>query len=201
MAIDTVVFDLGNVLIDWNPNHLFNKIFDKQEDKDFFFRNICTDEWHAKQDAGRSTKEATDELVQKHPNWAHPIRAFYTRWKEMFSGTIEGSVTILHQLKNKGYKLYALTNWSAELFEQTAPDYPFLQWFEGIVKSGDEGVNKPDERIYQILFDRYHITPGNALFIDDREKNEAAAQKLGMRGIVFQSPEQLRKELVELNLL
>jgi 2-haloacid dehalogenase len=199
--IDTIVFDLGNVLIDWNPHHLFDKIFDKKEDKEYFLKNICTDEWHAKQDAGRKTQEATEELLQKHPDWAHPIKAFYSRWKEMFGGAIEGSVEILKELKEKEYKLYALTNWSAELFEQTEGDYPFLQWFEGIVKSGEERINKPDERLYQILLDRYQLNASNTLFIDDREKNIAAAQKLGMHGIVFESPEQLKRDLEGLNVL
>jgi 2-haloacid dehalogenase len=195
MAIDTIIFDLGNVLIDWNPGHLFDKVFSKKEEKDYFFQNVCTDDWHAQQDAGRSTEEATEELVKQHPKWEHAIRAFYSRWKEMFGGEIEGSVEILKELKEKGYRLYALTNWSAELFQRTYPDYPFLHWFEGIVMSGEEKVNKPDERIYQVLLERYHINPDQALFIDDKEKNVRTAERIGIRGIVFKSPNQLREEL------
>ena len=201
MAIDTIIFDLGNVLIDWNPNHLFDKIFSKKEDKDYFYQNICTTEWHEKQDAGRPVEEATDELVQKHPKWEHAIRAFYARWKEMLGGPIEGSVAILKELKEKNYKLYALTNWSAELFKRTYDDYAFLHWFDGIVMSGEEKVNKPHEKIYQVLLDRYQIEPSKAIFIDDREKNIATAEKLGITGIIFESPEQLRQKIVELKLL
>ncbi len=195
MKKDVIIFDLGGVLIDWNPAHLFDKIFHKPEEKKYFFKNICTDDWHAQQDAGRKTAEATEELVMKHPDWAHHIKAFYARWKEMFGGAIEGTVDILKELKGRNYKLYALTNWSAELFDETASDYPFLKWFEGIVKSGEEKINKPDLRIYNILLHRFAIDPTTAIYIDDRESNVRAAEKLGMEGIVFNSPEQLRAEL------
>jgi 2-haloacid dehalogenase len=199
--IDTIIFDLGNVLVDWSPSYLFDKIFHKKEDRDFFLENICTPEWHNTQDAGRSPTEATEEKVKEFPEWAHAIRAFYARWKEMFMGPIEGSVEILQELKSKGYKLYALTNWNAELFNQTLDDFPFLQLFDGKVVSGAVKQTKPGEDIYLHLLDKYKITPGQALFIDDKKENIQTAEKLGIKGIQFSDPEQLRKDLQESGIL
>ncbi|MDB5251723.1 MAG: family phosphatase [Flaviaesturariibacter sp.] len=195
-TVDTLIFDLGNVLIDWSPHHLYDKVFDDKEKKEYFLRNICPMEWHAQQDAGRPVQEATDEKVRENPDWAHPIRAFYARWKEMFQGPIEGSVDVLRELKESGRdRIYALTNWSAELFAQSIDDYPFLNWFDGRVVSGEEGINKPEAALYKILLDRYGIDPARALFIDDKEKNVEAGRALGIDGIVFTSPQQLRNEL------
>jgi 2-haloacid dehalogenase len=177
---------------------MFNK---EKEKKEYFFKYICTPEWHARQDAGRPVKEATEELVKIHPDWEHPIRTFYGRWKEMFQGPIEGSVRILKELKDKGYKLYALTNWSAELFQLSLEDFEFLHWFDGRVVSGEEKINKPDLSIYKILLDRYKINPGSALFIDDKKENVRAAGELGIEGIQFESPEQLREELINRQVL
>src|SRR5438309_2079538 len=119
MKIDTIIFDLGNVLVQWNPANLYNKIFKDKKEVDYFLNNICTMDWHTEQDAGRSPEEGTETLVKEHPDWEHPIRIFYARWKEMFSGPIEGSVQILKELKQKGYKVYALSNWNAELYNRT----------------------------------------------------------------------------------
>jgi 2-haloacid dehalogenase len=192
---DTVIFDLGNVLIDWNVNYLYDKIFTNPSERDYFLSNICTSEWHAQQDAGRPVTEATEELIQKHPEWTEQIKAFYTRWREMFGGPIDGSVQLLHELKTAGYKLYALTNWSAELFYEALKDYEFLNWFDGRVVSGEERINKPERKLYEILVSRYHIDPATAVFIDDKEANVATARSLGLDGIVFGSPAQLRAEL------
>jgi 2-haloacid dehalogenase len=199
--IDSIIFDLGNVLVDWNPSYLFDKIFHKKEERDNFLGNICTPEWHNTQDAGRSPAEATEEKVKEHPEWEHAIRAFYARWKEMFMGTIDGSVVILQELKLKGYKLYALTNWNAELFNLTIDDYPFLQLFDGKVVSGAVKKTKPGEDIYIHLLDRYQINPAQALFIDDKKENIQTAEKLGIKGIQFKDPEQLKNDLQALGIL
>lgn len=193
---ESIVFDLGNVLVDWSPSYLYDKIFTDKKQKEYFLANVCTTEWHTQQDAGRSVKEATEELIKRHPDWAHPIKVFYARWKEMFQGPIEGSVAILKELKETNrFKLYALTNWSAELFEESYTDFPFLHWFDGIVVSGAEKKTKPGEDLYKILLSRYSVDPATALFIDDREENVAMAAKLGIDGIIFTSPQQLRNEL------
>ena len=194
--IKAIIFDLGNVLIDWNPAYLFDKLFTDENKKKHFFENICTAEWNEEQDAGRSIKEATEELVEKHPEWKEYIEAFYARWTEMLGGPIDGSVEIFRRLKEKGeYKLYALTNWSAELFPVALERYEFLHWFDGRVVSGEEKMRKPFPQFYQVLLDRFQLQPGEALFIDDNFRNIEAAKKMGIHSIHFTSPEQLKEEL------
>lgn len=201
MKIDTLLFDLGNVLVEWNPAYLYEKIFTNGEQLQYFLENICTGEWHTQQDAGRDIQEATEALVQQHPEWEPQIRAFYSRWKEMFRGAIEGSVEILRELKEKGYKLYALSNWNADLFKQTEADFPFLHLFDGIILSGEVKMVKPNIEIYTLLLHQFSIKPEQALFIDDRKDNIKAAQELGIRSILFQSPEGLREALTKLDIL
>jgi 2-haloacid dehalogenase len=201
VMINTIIFDLGNVLIDWNVHYLYDKIFSDKEKRDYFLSNICTPEWHAKQDAGRPVSQATNELVAKHPEWKEEITAFYSRWNEMFGGAIEGSVEILKELKKTDLKLYALTNWSAELFKHALAEYDFLHWFHGRVVSGEEGINKPEQEVYKRLLQRFAVDPRSALFIDDKEYNVDAAVNLGMDGIIFISPGQLRTELEKRSIL
>jgi 2-haloacid dehalogenase len=194
--INSIIFDLGNVLIDWNPDYVFDELFEDKDQKKYFFENICTMEWNEQQDAGRTLKEATDTLVAKHPEWKEYIQAYYGRWKEMLGGPIHDTVEIFRLLKESGrFKLYALTNWSAELFPIALELYEFLHWFDGRVVSGEEKMRKPSLRFYQVLLDRYHLEPGKTLFIDDNKRNIEAAEKLGIRSIHFQSPAQLKKEL------
>ena len=201
MKIDTVIFDLGNVLVSWSPANLYDKIFADKNDRDHFLNNIANMDWHSEQDAGRSPAEATELLVKEHPDWAHPIRAFYARWKEMFAGPIEGSVQILKEVKEKGYKVYALSNWNAELFNDTIDDFPFLQWFDDKVISGEVKMKKPDADIFQLAFKQFGIQPQQAVFIDDSEENIKTAKALGLNVIHFKSPEALRQELKALHIL
>ena len=202
MAINTIIFDLGNVLIDWNPKYVFDKMFQDEEKKKYFFENICTMEWNEAQDAGRSIKEATEELVALHPEWKEYIEAYYDQWTDMLGGPIHDTVEIFRHLKESGkYKLYALTNWSAELFPYALELYEFLHWFDGRVVSGEEKMRKPSPEFYHILLDRFNVTAGEALFIDDNFRNIQAAEKIGLRTIHFTSPQQLKEELKNLNLL
>ena len=202
MAINTIIFDLGNVLIDWNPKYVFDNLFDDEERKKYFFENICTMEWNEAQDAGRSIKEATEELIAKYPDWKEYIEAYYNQWKEMLGGPIHDTVEIFKELKQSGkYKLYALTNWSAELFPYALEAYEFLHWFDGRVVSGEEKIRKPDPDFYHVLLTRFHVKPEEALFIDDNFRNILAAEKIGIRTIHFVSPQQLKEELSELNVL
>jgi 2-haloacid dehalogenase len=199
---DTVVFDLGAVLIDWNPRHLYRKIFKTEDEITWFLENICTSEWNDEQDAGRSFADATEELVAKHPEWEVPVRAWYSRWQETIQGPIHETVDILKEIKESGnYRLYALTNWSAETFPWALNTFDFLHWFEGIVVSGVEKMRKPNPQFFQILFDRYHIDPAKALFIDDNLKNIEAGKLIGLTTIHFQSPAQLKKELNDFGIL
>ena len=200
--IKAIIFDLGNVLIDWNPDYVFDKLFEDKEQKKHFFENICTMEWNEQQDAGRSIKEATEELVVKHPEWKDYIEAYYGQWTEMLGGPIHDTVEIFRQIKGSGkYKLYALTNWSAELFPVALERYNFLQWFDGRVVSGEEKMRKPHHEFYHVLLSRYGLKPGETLFIDDSLRNIKAAEELGIIGIHFKGPQQLREVLVEKGVL
>jgi 2-haloacid dehalogenase len=200
--IDAVIFDLGGVLIDWNPSYVFDKMFEDEEQKKHFFENICTSDWNEKQDAGRSLKEAIEELVAKHPEWKKYIEAYYGRWEEMLGGPIDGTVEILRQLKQTGnYKLYALTNWSAELFPIALERYDFLHWFDGRVVSGEEKMRKPFPEFYQLILERFLLNIEETLFIDDNVRNAKAAEAMGLKTIIFESPTQLKEELINLGIL
>ena len=200
-SIDTIIFDLGGVLIDWNPRYLYRKILKTEEEVTWFLKNICTSEWNDQQDAGRSFKEATDELIKKHPEFTEAIAAWYGRWQETISGPIHGTVEILRQIKDsKKYKLYALTNWSAETFPWALENFEFLHWFEGIVVSGVEKCRKPLPEFFNILFDRYNVEPHRAIFIDDNIANIKGANALGLKTITFKDPHQLADDLKKWNL-
>lgn len=194
--IKTVIFDLGGVLIDWNPEYLYHKIFPDEEERKYFLQNVCTPEWNEEQDGGRPLKEATEALVKTHPQYETAIRAYYGRWHEMLNGPIEKTVDLLRQLKKKKHlKVYALTNWSAETFPIAYHQYDFLQWFEDIIVSGREHVRKPFPEIFQLLCDRFQINPEESLFIDDNLRNVKAAAHFGFQTIHFTTPEQLSEAL------
>jgi len=199
-SIDTVIFDLGGVLIDWNPRYLYRKIFKTEEEIEWFLANICTTEWNDLQDEGRSFAEATAELIARHPEWEMPIRAWYDRWEETISGPIDGTVEILRKVRSTDHNLYALTNWSSESFPIALKKFDFLQWFDGIVVSGVEKMRKPDHRFFRILFERYSVDPRRSVFIDDNEKNVLAGKELGLNVIRFHSPDQLREDLTKLGI-
>jgi 2-haloacid dehalogenase len=201
-GINTIIFDLGNVLIDWNPLHVFDeKYFDSLEKREYFFNHICTMDWNEQQDEGRSIVEATQELIEKFPDWEQPIRDYYGRWTEMLGGPINESVEIFRQLKECGkYKTYALTNWQAGLFDIALVRYNFLHWFDGRVVSGEEKLRKPFPEFYQRLLDRYSVNPAEALFIDDNLRNIKAAEAMGIKSIHFQSAEKLKNELNEIGI-
>ena len=197
-----VVFDLGGVLLQWNPRFLYRKLFPGDEQAmENFLATVCTQQWNERQDAGRPFAAAISELVAKHADKAHLIEAFRTRFDEMIPAAIDGTVEILLELSRAGVPLYALTNFSAETFPAQRDRFAFLSAFDGIVVSGEEGVIKPDPRIFRILLERYAVVPAHAVFVDDNAANAAAATALGMHGIHFRSPRQLRDELVALSLL
>ena len=194
--IKAIIFDLGGVLIDWNPAYIFDILIEDEEKRKHFFEKICTQDWNGEQDAGRPIKQATEELVAKHPEWKEAIEAFYGRWTEMLGGPIIETVEILRQLKQSGhFKLYALTNWSAETFPIALELYDFLHWFDGRVVSGEEKMRKPNPVFYQLLLDRFQLKAVETLFIDDNDRNINAAEKLGIKSILFHSPQQLKKDL------
>jgi 2-haloacid dehalogenase len=196
--INTIIFDLGAVLIDWNPNHLYRKLIADDSQRQHFLTHICSPDWNEEQDAGRSLAEGTELLVAQFPEHEANIRVFYGRWEEMLGGPIEGTLEIFKQLKDSGrYKLYALTNWSAETFEIALHRFHFLSWFDGIVVSGTEKIRKPNPDFYKLLLSRYQVNANEALFIDDNLRNVQAAEEIGIASIHYQNAEQLKLALSE----
>lgn len=191
-----MVFDLGGVLVDWNPDYLYKDIFPNEEERRWFLTHICTLDWNEEQDAGRSLQEGTDYLVRKFPEHEKAIRAYYDRWKEMLGGPIHDTVEIFRHLKeHTQVKLYALTNWSAETFPVALELFEFLHWFDGRLVSGEEKIRKPSPDIYQLLIRRFNIDPAKAIYVDDNLRNVLPARELGFHGIHFQNPEQFKREL------
>ena len=197
-----VVFDLGGVLIDWNPRYLYRKLFPGDEaGMEAFLAEVTTAEWNVQQDAGRPWEEAVEALAAEHPEKRELISAYWLRWGEMLGGAIEPTVVILDELRRTGVRLFALTNWSAETFPIARPRFLFLEWFEGIVVSGEVRAAKPDERIFSHLVERFGLEGASTVFIDDSEANVAAAAALGFQTIRYEDADQLRARLVELALL
>jgi 2-haloacid dehalogenase len=197
----TVVFDLGGVLIDWNPRYLYRKLFADEAAMEAFLTNVCTPTWNIQQDAGRTFSEACALLAKSHPHHRPLIEAWGTRFDEMMAGPIEGTVEILSELRARGTPLYALSNWSAETFPFAQRRFEFLSWFDGIVISGQINLIKPDPRIYQHLLETHALTAESTVFIDDAPHNVAGATAVGIHGLHFTDPARLRRDLVELGLL
>lgn len=195
--IDTIIFDLGGVLVDWKPEYLYRKVFNGNEKKvQWFLNNVCTSAWNAEQDGGRTIEEAETLKIAEFPEHEELIRLYYKQWHQMFSGPIEENVELFKQLKASGnYKIYALTNWSAEKWELALELFPFFNYFDGVVVSGQEKIRKPYPEIYNLIVDKFAINPENALFIDDNEENVIAAKALKIYGIHYKSPQQLLNEL------
>ena len=199
MTINTIIFDLGGVLIDWNPEYLFQKMIPDSERRQYFLQNVCNHDWNVAHDAGRPIAEGTALKIAEFPEWETEIRAYYGRWTEMLGGAIDETVYLLKELiDHPVYRVLALTNWSAETFPIALGMYDFLHWFEGIVVSGDEKTRKPFRDIYETLLNRYNVNPSEAVFIDDAFVNIKGAEDVGISGIHFQSAQQLRMALKEL---
>jgi len=199
-TIETIIFDLGGVLIDWNPKYVYREVFNGDEEKvDWFLNNICTSDWNLEQDAGRTFADATQFLVSQYPQYKDWIRIYYDRWEEMLGGPIQDSVMLLNKLKKaNAHQLYALTNWSAESFPVALQRYDFLQHFDGILVSGEEKMRKPFTNIYKLILDRYKLSAETSVFIDDNMDNVLGAQKVGMIAIQYRNSQQLINELSHL---
>lgn len=197
LNIKNVIFDLGGVLIDWNPDKVYKDVFNNDSEKMIhFYTKICTQDWNENQDAGYPMAKATEERVELFPEYEKEIRMFYGRWDDMLGDQIQGTVDILKELSDDpNYKVVALTNWSHETFPKAIAKFSFLQWFEGILVSGEEKTRKPFPEIYELTLSKFNLKAGESLFIDDNLRNIEAARKFGIHSIHFQSPEQLNKEL------
>ena len=195
------MFDLGGVLIDWDPRYLYRKLLADEAAVEEFLATVCTPEWNAEQDRGRPFAEGVAELVERHPVHAAAITAYHERWTEMLGGDIAGTVELLDELRDTGVPLYALTNWSAETFGIARERFGFLEWFDGVLVSGEERMIKPDPAIFRLLLDRFGLDPGAAFYVDDSPANVAAAGELGFDAVRFTGPEQLRRDLEARGLL
>src|SRR5476651_2144901 len=193
-----IIFDLGGVLINWDPHLLYRKIFDDEQEMKHFLSNIATMDWNEEQDMGRPLQVGTDILVKQHPDHEAPIRAYYTRWEEMLGGVIDGTLALFDELRASGkYKIYALSNWSAETFSIAQKHFELLNQFDGVVISGLEKTRKPFDDFYHILLNRYDLKPEECLFIVDNHRNVLAAEALGIPSVHFVGAEELGVELRE----
>ena len=189
---EAVVFDLGGVLIDWNPRHLYRKLVADETFMEWFLAEVCSPEWNAQQDAGRSWAEAVAEAKARHPEHGALIEAYAERWPEMIAGDIPETVALLEALAGRGVPLYALTNWSHETFHHARARFPWLGHFRDILVSGDVGIKKPDRRIFRLMLQRIGVEPAAVVFIDDVAGNVESARALGMQAHHFTSPAALR---------
>jgi 2-haloacid dehalogenase len=201
MKPDTVVFDIGNVLLDWNPRYLYRTIFADTAEMEWFLSEVCAPAWNLAQDAGRPWAEAEIEAIARHPRYAEQIRAFRARWSETVTDAIHGTVEILADLQAANVPLYAVTNFASDTFVEACARFPFLNTFRGTIVSGDEKLIKPDARIYRLLESRFDLDLTRCVFIDDSLNNVAGAKAVGMHALHFQSPAQFRRDLEALGFL
>jgi 2-haloacid dehalogenase len=190
------VFDLGNVMIGWDPRALFRKIFPGDPARmEWFLTHVCSPAWNLEQDRGRSFADAVEILAREHPDYVDAIRAYHVRWDETVLGEIPGTVEIFRGLKRRGHRVYAITNWNQDTFRATRPQFSFIDEFDGIIVSGEEGVVKPDAAIFHLFLSRYSLRAEDCLFIDDSAHNVEGAKAVGMVAVRFESPEQLSADL------
>jgi len=198
--INTIIFDFGGVLIDWNPRYMYRDEFEESSEMEYFLNEVCTEDWNLQQDKGRSLSEGTRILQKKFPDHVVKIQLYYDRWEKMIKGHIHQNVTLLQKLKER-YKLYGLTNWSAETFPIVFKRYSFFKLFDGIVISGEEKLIKPDKKIFELILERYHLEAKNSLFIDDNINNIQTAKEIGFVTIHVQEKTDLKTELHALDLI
>jgi len=199
--IETIIFDLGGVLVDWKPEYVYRKVFNNDEKKvQWFLNTVCTPEWNIEQDAGRTIEEGVNIKIKEFPQYEEWIRLFYNEWHNMFSGPIQDNVELFKDLKNSGnYNIYALTNWSAEKWDLALELFPFFKDFDGVVVSGREKTRKPFPEIYTLILNRFNINPKSTIFIDDNFDNVQAAKTLDIQSIRYTPSVDLKLELKKFN--
>tara|TARA_B100000780_G_scaffold274458_1_gene239530 strand:+ start:5272 stop:5877 length:606 start_codon:yes stop_codon:yes gene_type:complete len=195
MAIQKVIFDVGQVLVKFNPQNLFIKILKDEEKVDFFLKNICTWEWHIQQDLIYDTSKAAGPVIKKYPEYKEAIEAFYGRFLEMIDSVHQENVNLALKLKQKGYPIYLLSNFPGDQFEKYRLQNSFLNEFDDRIISGDVGLAKPDIKIYQLAIKKFNLNPEESLFIDDKIENTKGAEQVGIKTIQLQKPEDLNKEI------
>jgi 2-haloacid dehalogenase len=200
-VISAVVFDLGGVLVDWNPRYLYRQVFSDPGEMEDFLARICTADWHRAHDLGAVTAESCRDLAARHPEYRDAIMAWAERSEEMVAGQFDQAVAVLSEVKAAGIPCYALSNMEAETFPIRFARYAFMGWFDGLVISGLEGVAKPDRRIFEILLERYALVPSQTMFVDDVQGNVDAARALGINAVRYTGPGQLRQDLRALGML
>ncbi|CAN5764992.1 HAD-IA family hydrolase [soil metagenome] len=200
-GVTSVIFDLGGVLIDWNPRYLYRQLIADEVVMEQFLADVCSPEWNARLDAGHSWADEIESLAARHPEQRELIVAYRARWSEMVAGAIDETVQVLAELRRRPVGLYALSNWSAETFPLARERFDFLGWFDGILLSGEIGICKPDPRIFRQLIERYGLEPARTVFVDDLLRNVEAADQQGMAALQFRNAAELRSELVRLGLL
>lgn len=193
--IKNIVFDFGGVLVDWNPHYLYDGYFGSREKADWFLANICTMDWNVQMDGGKPFAQGIAELSAVHPQWSREIQMYFDRWMDMMGEEIPHMRELIQDLKRRGYRVFGLTNWSAETFCQVRHRYGIFDLLEGMTVSGEEHVTKPDQAIYRRLLDRFSLTPGECLFIDDNAANVAGAIQAGMAAVRFTDPATLKEYL------
>ncbi|MFD0884236.1 HAD family hydrolase [Streptosporangium algeriense] len=198
---EAVVFDLGGVVVDWNPRHLYRKLIDDPERMEWFLTEVCHGPWNTEQDRGRPFAEGIREAVERHPGHRELIEAYWSRWPEMLDGLVPGTPEILAELQRAGTATYAISNWSAETYPLAVDHYPVLKLFRDVVVSGELKMIKPDPEIYRYALDRFGLSPERALFIDDSPANVEGAAAVGMGAILFTDAAALRGELERYGLL
>jgi 2-haloacid dehalogenase len=198
--ISAVVFDIGGVLLDWNPQYLYAELIPDEARREYFLTSICTRDWHRAHDLGVDTQESCLELARLHPDYAEEIMAWSERSEDMIGGVLDDTADILAELKSAGVPCFALSNMETDKFELRRARYEFFGLLDGCVISGLEGVAKPDRKIFEILLSRYGLAPEATVFIDDQPANVAAAKELGLVAIEFTTSAQLRRDLFDLGL-
>lgn len=200
MSIKNIVFDFGGVLMDWDPRYMYRKVFQSEEEMEYFMKHICHSKWNAQFDKGLPFQEGIDERIEKFPKYKVQIQMYKDRWIEMVGGDIPENSKLIYELK-PNYRLFGLTNWAADTFKLVYEQYPFFKEFEGIVVSGEEKVIKPDPAIFKILLKRYHLNSHECLFIDDNHDNIVVAKELGFETVWVEPTTNLKEELIKLEIL
>ena len=193
--MENIIFDFGNVLVQWHPERVYGEHFGDEAKAWWFLRHVADLDFRQRIDAGESMDACIREKQEQYPDYADAIELYRSRWREMLTDEVPGMRDLIEVLTEKGYALYGLTNWSMETFPEAREHFGILQLIDRYVVSGAEGMVKPDPRLFRVLLDRYGLKAEECIFVDDNPDNVAAAQGLGMRGIVFTSAESLRKEL------